>query len=264
MKTTTLFIVLFLFTNLCFAQDVYKYGYQKPFLGMKGKVKTLTDEILEIELGNDTTIQKSRETVVFEFSKNGKLKSKSTSYEDYKNTIIYSQYENGRAMRFDREIITPEYTDKDSSRLFVIDNRNERLITWKNYNQNYAQTDTTLIYRTGDEIDITPLGHIRDLKITEVHDIRGNLIRETRSIRGSRAFEWDYIYDKNDLLVSEDGTKIGASYIGQYNFLYEYEDFDKQGNWRKKIVKGKEKENGYSFNSEKTIERITLRQITYY
>lgn len=105
---------------------------------------------------------------------------KTISYDDYENKITYSLFENGRAIRFEQEIIKPTYIDKDSSRLFVINN-NERFVTW--YNHDYAMIDATLIRYYGEITELTPLSHFRKLKITEICDSVGNLLRETRSLR---------------------------------------------------------------------------------
>lgn len=263
MKRIVLLTFIFLLIGQCFSQDVYKYGWQKPFLGMKGKVKTLTEETFELKWNNDTIVQESQGVIVFEFTKKGELKSKTTSYDDYKNTIIYSRYENGRAMRFDREISKPAYTDKDSSRLFVIDHKNEKLVTWSNYNHDYAYIDTTLIRCYGSITEITPLSNLRKLKITEVRDDRGNLVRENRSLRDKIASWCEWVYDENDLLISKSGTRPGGfGMMDDYSFFYDYEDFDKRGNWRKKTVKVKEYE--YEENSRLITTSIVVRQIRYY
>ena len=229
---------------------------------MKGKVKTLTEETFEFKWNNDTIVQETQGIIVYEFTEKGELKNKTISSVDYKNAIKFSQYENGRAMRFDRIMSNADDINKDSIKLFIVDHKNERLVTWSNYNHDYARTDTTLIRYTGDEINITPLSDFRKLEITEIHDRRGNLIRETRSLRGRRVFECDWIYNEDDLLVNENGTQIGGFSIDKYSFFYEYEDFDKSGNWRKKIVKMKEME--YDENKDKITHKIIVRQIRYY
>lgn len=263
MNKITLFILLLLFTVHCFAQNSFRFGGQKPFLGMKGKVKTLTEETFELKWNNDTIVSELQGKVIFEFTKKGELKKKTTSYDDYKNIIIYSHYENGRAMRFHQEIINPTYTDKDSNRIFVIDNNNERLVTWRNYNHDYTQTDTTLIRYIGEITEITPLSNFRKLKITEIRNNQGDLIRETRSLREKSASWYEWVYDENGLLISKNGTKPSAfGMMDDYSYFYEYKDFDKHGNWHMKTVKISEIE--YDNNSDLIGTRIVKRQIKYY
>ena len=263
MKKITLIILLLLLFGHCPAQNIFKFGWQKPFLGMKGKVKTSTEEAFELKWDNDTVAQESQGVVVYEFTEEGELKSKTTSYDDYKNTITYSQYENGRAMRFDQEISRPAYIDKDSSRIFVIDNKNERLVTWRSYNNDYACTDTTLIRYIGEIREITPLSNLRKLEITEIYDSRGNLIRETRSLRGKLGSWCVWDYDENDLLASESGTQpAGFGMMDDYNLFYDYKDFDKKGNWCLKTVNVKE--NQYDDDGDMITKRIIKREIKYY
>jgi len=230
---------------------------------MKGKVKTLTEETYEMKGENDTIVPKLQGKAVFEFTKDGELKKKTTSYDDYENIIAYSRFERGRAMRIDKEIITPAYIDKDSSRFFVIDNYNERLVTWGNYNHEYARIDTTLIRYSGDMIKITPLSNIRKLTITETRDGRGNLIRETRSLRGKPASWCEWVFDEDGLLINEIGTRPGGyGVMEDYGLFYEYGNFDKQGNWLLKKIKRREIE--YDENSEISTTGIVVRQIKYY
>lgn len=263
MKKVVLFTLLFFFAGHCIAQNVFKFGGQKPFLGMKGKVKTLTEETFELKWDNDTIVHESQGKEIFEFTKKGELIKKTISYDDYESKITYSLFENGRAMRFEQEIIKPTYIDKDSSRLFVIDNNNERLVTWRNYNHDYAMTDTTLIRYYGEITELTPLSHFRRLKITEIRDSVGNLIRETRSLREKNASWCEWIYGENGLLVSKSGTQPSTwGMMDDYSFFYDYADFDKRGNWRLKIVKVREIE--YDENSDMITTRIIKRQIKYY
>lgn len=264
MKKIILFTLLFLFTGYCFAQDYFKFGGQKPFLNMKGKVKVLTEETFELKWKDDSIVHELQGKEVFEFTKKGDLKKKTISYDGYEKSITYSQYENGRAIRFEQEINDQGHIDKDSSRIFVIDSNNERLVTWINYNHEYAYTDTTLIQYIGDEIrEITPLSNLRKLKIKEIRDNQGNLIRETRLLRGKTASWCEWAYDENSLLISESGTRPSAfGMMDDYSYYYEYEDFDKRGNWRTKKVKVKEVE--YEENSKLVTTRIVKRQIKYY
>lgn len=263
MKKNVLIILLFLFTGHCLAQNVFKFGGQKPYLGMKGKVKSLAQETYEMKWNNDTIVRELQGKETFKFTKKGELKKKTLSYDDYENSITYSLYENGRAVRFEQEIRKPDYIDKDSSRIFVIDNNKERLVTWRNYNHEYAQIDTTLIRYFGDMTEITPLANNRRLKITELRDSLGNLTRETRSLRGRTASWCEWAFDENDLLISEIGTRPGAfGMMDDYSFFYEYGNFDKRGNWRLKKVKVKEFE--YGENSDTITTKIIIRQIKYY
>lgn len=261
-KVAFIFLLLF-FAGHCFAQNPFKFGGQKLFLGMKGRVKTVNQETFELKWDNDMVVEELQGKEIFHFTKKGELKSKIISSDDYEKITTYSQYENGRAMRFGQEIRTPDYLDKDSSRLFIIDDRNEQLVTWRNYNREYSQIDTTLIRYTGEITEITPLYHFRKLEIMEVRDSLGNLIRETSSLGGRPGAWCMWTYDENDLLVSETGTKpAGFGMMDDYSFFYEYEDFDKHGNWRLKIVKVKESE--YEENSDLITMRIIKRQIKYY
>lgn len=263
MKKIVLFTLLLLLGNYCLAQNAFRFGGQKVFLGMKGKVKMLTEETFELKWKDDALVYESKGKAVFEFTKRGELRKKTTLYDDYENTITYSQYQNGRAMRFDQQISRPTYTDKDSSRIFIVDNNNEQLVTWRNYNHDYAQIDTTLIRYSGEIAIITPLSNLRRLEVREVRDSLGNLIRETRSLRGKPASWCQWVYDDKGLLVSESGTKPSSfGLTDDYSFFYEYENFDKRGNWRQKIVKVKESE--YDEDSDMVTTRIVKRQIKYY
>lgn len=263
MRGIVFFFLLFLFAGQCLAQNAFRFGGQKPFLGMKGKVKTVTQETFELKWDNDTIVQEWQGKEVFEFTKKGELIKKTTSSDDYENMITYSQHENGRAIRFEQEIRKPSYIDKDSSRIFVIDSRNEMLVTWNNYNHDYAYIDTTLIRYYGKITEITPLSNLRRLKITETRDDQGNLVWETRSLRDKDASWHEWIYNENGLLVSENGTRPSLfGMIDDYSFFYEYKDFDKRGNWRIKIVNVKQNE--YDENSDMITKRIVKRRIRYY
>lgn len=263
MKKALIFTFLFLFAIHSLAQEIFKSGQHKPYLGMKGKVKTSTEETYDLKWENDEIVREYQGKMVYDFSKDGKLIKKTTLYDDYESTIVYSRFEDGRAMRIDQTITQPHYTDKDSTRIFVIDNYNDRLVTWRNYNSEYAQTDTTLIRYLGEMTEITPLSNIRKLSITETRDSRGNLIRETRTLRGRTASWCMWDYDENGLLISEFGTEPGAfGVMDDYSFFYEYQDFDKRGNWRRKLVKQRGRQ--YDEESEMIPTRIIERKIKYY
>lgn len=263
-KTALLISVLLLLSSgYGLAQNPFRFGGQKPFLGMKGKVKTSTEQTFDLKWENDEVVEELKGKAVFEFTKKGELKKKTTSYDDYVKSITYSEYEDGRAMRFEQEITESASLDRDSSRIFIVDNKNERLVTWRNYNHEYTDVDTTLIRYMGDITEITPLSNWRKLQIDETRDRRGNLVRETRSLRGKRASWCDWVYDENDLLVEESGTKPGGfGMMDDYSYFYEYDDFDKRGNWRRKVVKVRK--NQYEEDSEMVTTTIIRRQIKYY
>ena len=84
-----------------------KWGAIPSCLGMKGKVKKVTEETYIMKWEDGSLIRELKEKAVFEFAKDGRLIRKTTSYDDYENTITYSRFKDGRAMRFDQVIRTP-------------------------------------------------------------------------------------------------------------------------------------------------------------
>lgn len=260
MKKIILPFLLLLPFNYCLAQNIIKYAYQKPCLGMKGKVEKLTEEVYGFELADDTVSLKLEEKRIFEFSEKGELKKKTISYDDYEKILMYQMYEKGRPMRFEQEARTPLYTNKDSTRLFIIDDRNEYLVSWMNYNHEYATIDTTYINYLGNRTEIKIQAHFRELRIIEERDDNGNLVRETRYLRNSLGTSSQWFYNEDNLLIGKES--ISFNYPGDSRVFYEYDEFDKQGNWLLKLVK--ERAEKYNENSELVTTRIVKRQIKYY
>lgn len=240
-------------------QKIVKHGYFKPYLGMKGKVKSATEEVYEISYQEDgKEIKKLQEERVFEFARNGELLRKTTSFDENKNIIIYKEYVEGRAIRFEREYISSRgIIDKDSVRLFTIDMFNDRLISWNRYNQDYSYIDTTLITYSFVMTEIKPLANNRRLEIWEKYDDRNNLIDEKRLLRGDIRSWYEQIYDENDLLVER--KYIEPSF---YSLYYVYGKFDKHGNWQERRTQ----KNIDKYDDESPLITISLvvRKIKYY
>ncbi|NDV69307.1 hypothetical protein [Dysgonomonas sp. 25] len=258
MKKIVILFCLLLPVLFCPAQKIVKYGELKPFLGMKGKVKTLTEEAYTVSYTADGKEEKKlEETRIFEFAKNGELKKKTVRYGENERVLTYKEYKEGRAIRFEREERTPERVDKDSIRLYVVDNFHDSLVSWNLYNTEYAYMDTTLLAYSSFMNEIKPLANKRRLEIWEQYDERGNLKDEKRLLRGDIRSWYERFYDEDDLLIKQ--QHIEPAY---YAIFYEYDKFDKRGNWcERKTLRQRDI---YGDESDRVTTSLVIRRIKYY
>jgi hypothetical protein len=250
--------LLFVLTISCPAQEVFRYGYTKPFLGMKGKVKTLTEETYDISLKDDSIEnRKLSEKRVFEFDKDGFLKKKTTYFGKDKNIITFRKNKAGRTVRFERQSYFSDQVAKDSIRLFEINKNNDLLVSWNNYNKEYASVDTTKIKYIADMTVIHPMANKGRLKIEEHYDKNGNMTQEWRTLYGDVRSWYEQFYDENNLLIKR--QYIDPHY---YALHYFYDKYDKQGNWQERTIK--QPVDKYDEDSELITISVTIRQIKYY
>jgi len=262
MKTTIFLFLIFLSVSSSQAQETVKFAADKPFLGMKGKVKTLIELIYDLDATEDSENPVIGQTNTFEFSEKGALIKKTISYEGYEKSITYMQFENVRPLRFEQKIKSKYSTDKDSTRIYIIDHTNERLVTWSNYNHEYASVDTSLIYYYDNRTEITPLGKNRRLKIVETRDRNGNLINETKYLRGKMAAINVWEFDDNNLMIRSTKEQYNSFFPVNEHLFFSYQNYDAKGNWLLKITTREEKQNDE--NDEIPTIGVIERKIEYY
>lgn len=255
-----LFFILFFSANICFAQrPIPGYGYQKPYLGMKGKVKTMTEEVYDIIQKDDNTQDKKlKETIIYNFDKEGKLIDWIKYDQIDTITTVFKEYNDKIPIRIESTTHTSNSVRKDSVHLFTLSPEYELLVGWRNYDQKEASyTDSTLINYYPQSMEITVLGKKPRTRMMERYDEKCNLIEVSYSLDYDIKYLTNQTFNEDNLLTEVEIIN-GHNYSAIY-YLYSYNKFDKKGNWRECTTNYK------TMNSDnKTVIEIKERNIKYY
>lgn len=252
-------IVFFFCINICFAQrPIPGYGYQKPYLGMKGKVKTMTEEVYDITQKDDKVNKKLKEKIIYNFDKEGKLIDW-TKYDQIDTIItVFKEYNDKIPIRIESTTHTFNGIRKDSVRLFTLSPEYELLVGWRDYDQKEASyTDSTLINYYPQSMEITVLGKKPRTRMVERYDEKGNLIEASYSLDYDIKYLTNQTFNEDNLLTEVEIIN-GHNYSAIY-YLYSYHKFDKKGNWQESITNYKT-----MYNENKTVIETKVRDIQYY
>jgi len=254
-----LFVIFFLSASICFAQRSNPgYGYQKPYLGMKGKVKTMTEEVYNITQKNDKENKKLKERVIYNFDKKGKLIDWVKCGQVDTIITVFKEYNDEIPTRIESTIRNFNSIRKDSVRLFTLSPDYALLVGWRNYDQKETSyTDSTLINYYPQSMEITILGKKTRTRMMERYDEKCNLIEVSYSLDYDIKYLTNQTFNEDNLLTEVEIIN-GDNYSAIY-YLYSYNKFDKKGNWSECVTNYKT-----AYNDNKTVVEIKERTIEYY
>ncbi|MGI8467864.1 MAG: hypothetical protein ACR2N3_05375 [Pyrinomonadaceae bacterium] len=242
MKTLvfTVFLITIFITS-AFGQDVASQKQNRLMVdreadGLKGKVKQVIEETMDLKFENGKFVESGRET------------DSVTEYDEQGNRIKRDAYSSGKVFlkavygTLDGERISKEefINDADSPPILVVNPKKEEKqkdnsFSYKfryKYDENGNRVEESWISNTGET-------WIQD---TIVFDEKGNITKQIRRHRGeSKISSVDsFKYNDKGFLIEETITLADDE-----PEKYESTEFDSNGNWVKRVVKRKKRDGSF-------------------